>query len=169
MDGPGRFVVQLHDATSRHYDFRLQVDGVLRSWAIPRGPSLDPAQKRLAQPVADHALAHGDFEGVLPDARRGTGAVIIWDRGTYTSLPGRDRAPFSPARALARGHLAFELAGEKLRGGWALTRVAEGRDERWILVKVRDAEADRGRDLVAERPESVVSGLTVDELAEREG
>ena len=154
-------MVQLHDATTRHYDFRLEVEGVLRSWAVPRGPSLDPAQRRLAQPVADHALEHASYEGVLPDARRGTGAVIIWDRGVYTSRDG------SAAQALAAGHLAFELQGEKLRGGWALTRVAEGRDERWVLVKVRDDHADRERDLVEERPESVVSGLTVDELAER--
>jgi DNA ligase D-like protein (predicted 3'-phosphoesterase) len=154
-------VVQLHDATTRHYDFRLEVEGVLRSWAVPRGPAFDPAQRRLAQPVADHALEHASYEGVLPDARRGTGAVIIWDRGVYTSRDG------SAAQALAAGHLAFELEGEKLRGGWALTRVAEGRDERWVLVKVRDDHADRERDLVKERPESVVSGLTVDELAER--
>ena len=139
----------------------------MRSWAVPRGPSLDPAQKRLAQPVADHALEHADFERVIADAPRGSGAVIIWDRGTYTVRAGRDAAPRPAGEALAGGHLAFELDGEKLRGGWALTRVAEGRDERWLLVKVRDGEADRERDLVAERPESVVSGLTVDELAER--
>ena len=153
-------MVQLHDATSRHYDFRLEVDGVLRSWAVPRGPSLDPAQRRLAQPVADHALEHADFEGVIPDAPRGTGAVIIWDRGTYTA-----RGNASAAQALASGHLGFELHGQKLRGGWALTRVAEAPDERWVLVKMRDDSADRDGDLVAERPESVVSGLTVDELA----
>ncbi len=135
---------------------------MLRSWAVPRGPSLDPAQKRLAQPVEDHALEAGEFEGVHPGARRGTGAVIIWDRGTYTSSVAADEA-------LAAGHFAFELDGEKLRGGWALTRVAQGRDERWLLVKVRDHEADRERDLVAERPESVLSGLTVDQLAENGG
>ena len=140
-----RFVLQQHDATTRHFDLRLEVGGVLRSWAVPKGPSLDPADKRLAMAVADHDLAAGDFEGRHAGATRGSGAVIVWDRGTYAVAGGGDAAA-----ALDAGHLAVELHGEKLRGGWALTRVAggaagaRGARERWVLVKVRDGHADRG-------------------------
>jgi DNA ligase D-like protein (predicted 3'-phosphoesterase) len=155
-----RFVLQQHDATRLHFDLRLEVGGVFRSWAVPRGLSLNPADRRLAQPVEDHALSAGDFEGVHAGARRGSGAVIIWDRGTYRSLDVA--APV--ADALAAGHAALWLEGEKLRGGWALTRVAEEPRERWIVVKVRDEHADRDRDIVAERPASVVSGRTLAEL-----
>jgi len=160
-----RFVIQLHDATSLHYDFRLEIDGVLRSWAIPRGLSLDPADRRLAMPVPDHELATGDFEGVHPDSPRGSGAVIIWDRGVYKSLNRKDGHDEPMADALASGHAAFFLEGQKLHGGWALTRVAEAPQERWIVVKMRDRHADRDRDVVAERPESVVSGRTLAEVA----
>jgi DNA ligase D-like protein (predicted 3'-phosphoesterase) len=155
-----RFVLQQHDATRLHFDLRLEVGGVFRSWAVPRGLSLNPADRRLAQPVEDHALSAGDFEGVHAGARRGSGAVIIWDRGTYRSLDVA--APV--ADALAVGHAALWLEGEKLRGGWALTRVAEEPRERWIVVKVRDEHADRDRDIVAERPASVVSGRTLAEV-----
>jgi DNA ligase D-like protein (predicted 3'-phosphoesterase) len=160
-----RFVVQQHDATTLHFDFRLEVGEVLRSWAVPKGPSLDPAQRRLAQPVEDHSLQAGEFEGVHAGARRGSGAVIIWDRGTYRGLGAHGDPTVPVETALAEGHVVIELHGEKLRGQWALTRVASGRDERWVLVKVGDEYADRDRDLVAERPESVVSGLTIEQLA----
>jgi DNA ligase D-like protein (predicted 3'-phosphoesterase) len=159
-----RFVMQQHDATTRHFDFRIEVDGVLRSWAVPKGPSLDPSDKRLAVPVEDHSMQAGEFEGVHESARRGTGAVIIWDHGTYHCPPERDGAA-SVAEALDRGHAVIELDGEKLHGRWALTRVATGKDERWVLVKARDEFADRARDIVAERPESVVSGRTLDEVS----
>src|SRR3954451_15508243 len=155
-----RFVVQQHDATTRHFDLRLEVGGVLRSWAVPKGPSLDPADKRLAMAVQDHSLLAGEFEGRWPGAPRGSGAVIVWDRGTYEPRAGAD-----PATALDAGHLAVELQGSKLRGGWALTRVAREARERWILVKMDDAEADRARDLVADEPASVLSGRTLDEVA----
>jgi DNA ligase D-like protein (predicted 3'-phosphoesterase) len=162
-----RFVLQQHDATTRHFDLRLEVGGVLRSWAVPKGPSLDPADKRLAMAVPDHDLGAGDFEGRHAGATRGSGAVIVWDRGTYRVADGGD-----PGAALAAGHLAVELHGHKLRGGWALTRVAGGPGgpggagprERWVLVKVRDEHADRGRDVVADEPASVLSGRTLDEL-----
>ena len=157
-----RFVVQQHDATTRHFDLRLEVGGVLRSWAVPKGPSLDPADKRLAMAVEDHSMAAGEFEGRRPDAPRGSGAVIVWDEGEWEPLDGGDAAA-----ALDSGHLAFRARGRKLRGGWALTRVARERGgrERWILVKVRDDEADRERDLVADEPASVRTGRTLDELA----
>jgi DNA ligase D-like protein (predicted 3'-phosphoesterase) len=150
----GVFVVQEHQATAHHYDFRLEVDGVMRSWAVPKGPSLDPAAKRLAVEVEDHGLAHNDFEDAL-----GSGGVIIWDRGTYEQ-GGRVAWP----EALERGHAVFVLHGEKLRGGFALQRTRPGAKPQWLLIKRRDDEARPGSDIVAERPESVLSGRTLAEL-----
>jgi bifunctional non-homologous end joining protein LigD len=144
-----RFVVQLHDATTLHYDLRIQAGDVLRSWAVPKGPSLDPAVRRLAVPVADHALEAGDFEGVHEVQRRGSGVVIIWDEGPADVV--RDEP----------GHLAFTAHGRKLSGGFALTRTGQ---RRWILVKARDGQARPGSDITAERPESVRSGRTWQEL-----
>ncbi|MBV9917881.1 MAG: 3'-phosphoesterase [Solirubrobacterales bacterium] len=165
MGSARRYVIQQHSASTEHYDLRLQTGDVLRSWAVPKGPSLNPADRRLAQPVPDHSLGHGDFEGVLPDARRGTGAVIIWDEGTYDLHPTARDGAKTLADALERGHAAIELHGHKLRGGWALTRVAVPPAERWILVKMRDAEADPACDITASRPESVRSGRTLGELS----
>ena len=150
----GVFVVQEHAATARHFDLRLEVDGAMRSWAVPKGPSLDPGAKRLAVPVPDHDLSHNAFEG-----RLGDGGVIVWDRGTYEQ---GGRVPWP--EALDRGHAVFVLHGEKLRGGFALQRTGSGEKPAWLLVKRRDDEARRGSDVVAERPESVVSGRTLDEL-----
>jgi DNA ligase D-like protein (predicted 3'-phosphoesterase) len=150
----GVFVVQEHQATAHHYDFRLEVDGVMRSWAVPKGPSLDPAAKRLAVQVEDHGMGHNDFEGGLGD-----GGVIIWDRGSYEQ-GGRVAWP----EALERGHAVFVLHGEKLRGGFALQRTRPGAKPQWLLIKRRDDDARPGSDIVAERPESVVSGRTLLEL-----
>jgi bifunctional non-homologous end joining protein LigD len=145
-----RFVVQLHDATALHYDLRLQIGDVLRSWAVPRGPSLDPAVRRLAVPVADHTLEAGEFEGVHPDARRGSGAVIIWDEGTVDILSD------------APDHVTFALHGHKLEGRFRLTRTGP---RRWVLVKADDAFAARGSDVVADAPASVRTGRTWQDLA----
>jgi DNA ligase D-like protein (predicted 3'-phosphoesterase) len=147
-----RFVVQLHDATTLHFDFRLQSGDVLRSWAVPKGPSLDPGSRRLAVPVEDHSMSAGEFEGVHAEHRRGSGAVIIWDEGTVKIV--RDEP----------GHISFVLDGQKLSGGFALTRTG---GKRWILVKVRDEHARPGSDIVAERPESIRSGKTWQELRNR--
>jgi len=161
--------VQLHDATRLHYDLRIELGGVLRSWAVPKGPSLDSAVRRLAVPVEDHDLSAGDFEGVHgrdepaaassepPGAgargrpARGSGAVIIWDEGPATIV--RDEP----------GHLSVLLDGSKLSGGFALTSTGE---RRWILVKVRDDAARPGSDITAERPASVRTGRTWQELAD---
>jgi DNA ligase D-like protein (predicted 3'-phosphoesterase) len=151
----GVFVVQQHAATSRHFDLRLEVDGVMRSWAVPRGPSLDPAAKRLAVQVEDHALEHNAFEGELGD----DGGVIVWDRGVYEQ---GGRVPWP--EALDRGHAVFVLHGEKLRGGFALQRTRPGARPQWLLIKRRDDEARPGSDVVAEQPQSVLSGRTLDEL-----
>jgi DNA ligase D-like protein (predicted 3'-phosphoesterase) len=147
---PSRFVVQLHDATTLHFDLRLKVGDVLRSWAVPKGPSLDPGTRRLAVPVEDHALSAGDFEGVHAGHGRGSGAVIIWDEGAAEIV--RDEP----------GHMSFVLHGSKLTGGFALTRTGE---RRWILVKARDDGARAGSDIVAESPASARSGQTWQELA----
>ena len=150
----GAFVVQEHQATAHHYDVRLEVDGVMRSWAVPKGPSLDPAVKRYAIEVEDHSLEHNDFEG-----RTGRGGVIIWDRGTYEQ---GGRVPWP--EALERGHAVFVLNGDKLRGGFALQRTRGGEKPQWLMVKRRDEHARPGSDVAAERPESVQSGRTLDDL-----
>jgi bifunctional non-homologous end joining protein LigD len=145
-----RFVVQLHDATRLHFDLRLQTGEVLRSWAVPKGPSLDPGVRRLAVPVEDHSLAAGDFEGVHEGQSRGTGAVIIWDEGTVEIVRAEP------------GQVSFVLSGGKLSGRFSLIRTGE---RRWILVKARDDSARPGSDIVTERPASVRSGKTWQELA----
>jgi DNA ligase D-like protein (predicted 3'-phosphoesterase) len=152
----GVFVVQAHAATARHFDLRLEVGDVMRSWAIPKGPSLDPAVKRLAVEVADHAKAHNGFEGTLEASR-----VIVWDRGTYEQ-GGRVGWP----EALDRGHAVFVLHGEKLSGGFALQRTRGGAKPQWLLIKRRDESARPGSDIVAERPRSVLSGRTLDDTLE---
>ena len=145
-----RFVVQLHDATTLHFDLRIQVGEVLRSWAVPKGPSLDPRVRRLAVPVEDHSLSAGDYEGVRDGQARGSGAVIIWDEGAAEIIHDEP------------GHLSVILDGSKLAGGFALTRTGE---RRWILVKTRDDCARPGSDIVADQPESVRSGRNWEDLA----
>ncbi|HEX5608605.1 MAG TPA: DNA polymerase ligase N-terminal domain-containing protein [Solirubrobacterales bacterium] len=144
----GVFVVQEHQARAHHFDLRLEVDGAMRSWAVPKGPSLDPAVKRMAIQVEDHSLSHNDFEGELDGGR-----VIVWDRGTYEQ---GGRVPWP--EALERGHAVFVLHGEKLRGGFALQRTRPGEKPQWLLIKRRDEEAKPGTDVVAEQPNSVISG-----------
>ena len=143
----GVFVVQEHQATAHHYDLRLEVDGVMKSWAVPKGPSLDPAVKRLAVEVDDHTKAYNRHE---------SRNVIVWDRGTYEQ---GGRVPWP--EALERGHAVFVLHGEKLRGGFALQRTRPGAKAQWLLIKRKDDEARPGSDIVAERPESVISGRTL--------
>ncbi len=150
----GVFVVQQHAARTRHFDLRLEVAGVMRSWALPKGPSLDPSVKRLAVRAGDHGTDHNAFEGGSDG-----GAVIVWDRGRYEQ-GGRVAWPL----ALDRGHAVFVLHGEKLRGGFALQRTGPDPDGQWLLLKRRDEEARPGSDIVAERPASVLSGRTLDEL-----
>ena len=158
-----RFVVHKHAARQLHYDFRLELEGTLKSWAVPKGPSLDPAEKRLAVHVEDHPLEYGKFEGVIPEKQYGAGSVVVWDRGTWA--PEGD-----PLRGYREGHLKFSLFGKKLRGGWALVRMkgrGQAGKEPWLLIKERDAEAraGHGADLLAEAPASVKSGRTVEEVA----
>ncbi len=157
-----RFVIQKHAARSLHYDFRLEVDGTLRSWAVPKGPSTDPREKRLAVEVEDHPLDYVDFEGTIGKGNYGAGAVIVWDAGTYRNLDeSKDMA-----KAIEGGHAKFWLDGEKLRGGWTLQRTHRGSKPQWLLIKRRDEEADARRNPQSTQPESVRSGRTVEEVAE---
>ncbi len=161
-----RFVIQKHDASRLHYDFRLEADGVLKSWAVPKGPSTDPSEKRLAVPTEDHPIDYIDFEGVIPEGSYGAGPVIVWDRGTYRSTTeGDDGKALSVADAIADGHVRFWLEGEKLRGGYALTRAPGlGSDDSWLLVKMDDEVADARRNPASTEPRSVLSGRTIEEL-----
>src|SRR5881398_2523895 len=154
----GLLIVHMHDATRLHWDLRLEMDGVLRSWAVPKGPSANPADKRLAVKVEDHPLEYGDFEGIIPEGNYGAGAVIVWDRGRWVPLE-------DPHEGMQKGKLLFELHGYKLKGKWTLVKLKKGEKE-WLLIKEKDGYAapDGGGGGGALPPESVLSGLTVEEL-----
>ena len=158
------FVIQKHAARRTHFDFRLEHDGVLKSWAVTRGPSLDPAQKRLAVMTEDHPLDYIDFEGTIGAGNYGAGTVIVWDHGTYTNLDESRDMPTS----IEAGHVKFRLEGEKLRGGWTLQRTHGGEKPQWLLIKRRDADADARRNPESAQPESVQSGRTLEEVAAEE-
>lgn len=148
------FVVQKHQARTLHYDFRLEIDGVLKSWAIPKGPSLNPAEKRLAIMVEDHDLSFGDFEGTIPEGDYGAGEIIIWDKGFWEYLPDKQRA--TAKEAIGNGKLRFLLYGMKLKGGWQLARLRRAKAE-WILTKNADEHADDTIDIAKSSPSSVLS------------
>jgi DNA ligase D-like protein (predicted 3'-phosphoesterase) len=160
-------VIQQHDATAMHYDFRLEAGGVMKSWAVPKGPSTNPKEKRLAMPTEDHPLDYADFEGVIPEKQYGAGPVIVWDAGTYRNLTEKNGREVAVENAVEAGHVKVWLQGEKVRGGYALTRTAGGgsRRPRWLLVKLKDEEADARRNPVKTQPESVKTGRTIEELA----
>jgi DNA ligase D-like protein (predicted 3'-phosphoesterase) len=160
-----RFVVQKHAARRLHYDFRLEVAGVLKSWAVPRGPSNDPAEKVMAVPTEDHPLEYATFEGVIPTGEYGGGAVIVWDAGTYQNQTERRGAEVPMAEAIEQGHLSFWLEGQKLHGGYALTRFRTGRSEAWLLVKKRDQAVDTRSDPRTSEPSSALSGRRLEEVA----
>src|SRR5947199_5135926 len=155
------FVVQKHGATQLHYDFRLEADGVLKSWAVPKGPSLDPNVKRLAMQVEDHPVNYADFEGVIPEGEYGGGTVMVWDTGVY--------APENPEgvlKGLAKGDLKFTVLGEKLKGSFVLVRT---RDRQWLLIKHRDKYAKEGEDITETQPYPGRQKSTLAEIAEDEG
>jgi DNA ligase D-like protein (predicted 3'-phosphoesterase) len=162
-----RFVVQQHDASTEHYDFRLEAGGVLKSWAVPKGPSLDPGDKRLAVATEDHPLEYAGFEGVIEPGEYGAGPVIVWDRGYYVNRShDADGHQVPAASAIERGHVTFDLHGRKLRGRFSLTRMRRRGKDQWLLVKSDDEFADRRRDPVRSRPESVKSGKRIGDLAQ---
>ncbi|MER0478646.1 DNA polymerase ligase N-terminal domain-containing protein [Streptomyces sp. Edi2] len=165
------FVVQIHDARTLHFDFRLEVDGVLKSWSVPKGPSADPQDKRLAMPTEDHPLEYRDFEGVIAEGEYGAGTVIVWDEGSYRPLPGRKDRSRTFGEALERGHASFWLDGSKLHGGYALTRFrggGPGEREAWLLVKESDERAGHRGTPDAHRARSVRSGRTLKRVAQEE-
>jgi DNA ligase D-like protein (predicted 3'-phosphoesterase) len=161
------FVIQMHDASSLHYDFRIEVDGVLKSWAVPKGPSTDPREKRLALPTEDHPMDYADFEGVIPAGEYGAGTVLIWDKGTYENVTEKDGEIIPIADALESGHALIRLHGKKISGGYALQRTGRDDDERWLLVKMKDDGADARRNPVSTEPKSVSSDLTLAQIRER--
>lgn len=165
------FVIQKHQASSLHYDFRIEVDGVLKSWAVPKGPSTDPSVKRLAVPTEDHPLGYADFEGVIPEGEYGGGTIMVWDRGTYRNLKETDESgdePPSVEAQLEDGHATIWLEGEKLRGGYALIRTGDGSEARWLLIKMDDDGADARRNPTSTESKSVKTGRTLEEISEEE-
>ncbi len=159
------FVIQKHDASSLHYDFRLEVDGVLKSWAVPKGPSTDPKEKHLAVPTEDHPIEYAAFEGVIPEGEYGGGTVLVWDTGTYRNITEKDGKEVPAAEAIKNGHIAVRLEGEKLRGGYALTRFRTGKGEAWLLIKMNDEEANPHRNPVTTEPRSVLTSRSLEEVA----
>jgi DNA ligase D-like protein (predicted 3'-phosphoesterase) len=159
-------VVQRHDASRLHFDFRLEAGGVLKSWAVPKGPSMDPRERRLAVATEDHPLDYLDFEGVIEEGQYGAGTVIVWDTGTYRNLTEADGKEIAVERAVEQGHVVVWLDGKKLRGGFALNRFRSKND--WLLVKMRDEAADARRNPARTQPESVLTGRTNEDLAASE-
>jgi bifunctional non-homologous end joining protein LigD len=165
--GPPRFVVQKHAARRLHYDVRFEAEGVLISWAVPKGPSLDPGVKRLAVHVEDHPLDYATFEGTIPAGEYGGGAVIVWDEGSYRNLTEKSGKPVAVVDAVSSGHLSVWLEGTKLRGGWSFTRTGAGDQrgqESWIMVKRNDEFASRSTDITTEAPDSAVSGRSLEQV-----
>jgi DNA ligase D-like protein (predicted 3'-phosphoesterase) len=162
------FVIQKHDARNLHYDFRIEVNGVLKSWAVPKGPSLDPKIKRLSIETEDHPMDYADFEGTIPEGEYGGGTVMVWDKGTYRNLKEKDGREVPMEKCIENGHLTIRLEGKKLGGGYSLTRFKK-EDRQWLLVKMDDEEADARRNPVAAEPDSALTGRTLIEIAEEGG
>ena len=163
--GQPMFVIQKHAARRLHYDFRLEVAGTLKSWAIPKGPSTNPKDKRLAVPTEDHPLEYAGFEGIIPEGEYGAGTVLVWDIGTYRNITEKKGQPIPLDQALAHGHITVWLAGKKLQGAYSLTRFKQGKDESWLLVKKDDPQADATQDILETRPESALTGRGLEEVA----
>jgi bifunctional non-homologous end joining protein LigD len=161
------FVIQKHAASRLHYDLRLELDGVMKSWAVPKGPSLDPAVKRLAMQVEDHPVEYNKFEGTIPQGEYGGGTVMLWDRGTYR-YAGDASDPLEALRhGYQKGDFKFVLQGKRLRGSWVLVRTRRGSPERaqWLLIKHRDEEAAPDSEVTSEYDTSVATGRTMEEIA----
>lgn len=161
------FVIQKHDASNLHYDLRLEIDGTLKSWSVPKGPSIDPSEKRLAIPVEDHPLDYADFEGVIPEGQYGAGTVMIWDKGTYQNLKKYDDTTVPIEKCYENGRIEISLDGEKISGGYALIQ-AKKMDGNWLLVKMDDDEADARRNPVSTEKKSAETGRTLKEIEEEE-
>jgi DNA ligase D-like protein (predicted 3'-phosphoesterase) len=160
------FVIQEHDATTHHFDLRLEIEGVLVSWAVPKGPSTDPRDKRLAIRTEDHPLEYANFEGVIPEDAYGGGTVIVWDAGAYRNLLADKDDPSDMATSLKNGHIEVWLEGQKVRGGYAIVHVKPGgADDHWLLIKMDDEAADARRNPTSTQRRSVLSGRTIKQVA----
>ena len=157
------FVVQKHDASRLHYDFRLEVGGTLKSWAVPKGPSSDPSVKRLAVPTEDHPMEYADFEGVIPEGEYGGGTVMVWDTGTYETFPDKEgEESLSSEESFERGSMKIRLHGKKMKGEWAIFNM-KGKKE-WLLMKKKDRHAGSGDTLIKDHPNSALTGKSLDEI-----
>jgi len=164
------FVIHKHDASQLHYDLRLELNGVLKSWAVPKGPSLDPKERRLAVQVEDHPLEYATFEGTIPEGEYGAGTVMLWDSGWWEPdeawmREAKGGQVLSPEEGLAKGDLKFVIHGQKLNGSWALVQMKGRGDKNWLLIKHRDDWARPGFDITKEAPDSVASGRSLEEIA----
>jgi DNA ligase D-like protein (predicted 3'-phosphoesterase) len=163
------FVVQKHDASRLHYDFRIEIDGVLKSWAVPKGPSLNAKEKRLAVATEDHPIEYADFEGVIPEDQYGGGTVMVWDAGTYRNLKEEQEGKSKTMeQAYKDGEITIWLDGKKLKGGFALIRTNKRGSDQWLLIKMNDQKADGRRNPVSTQPKSVLSGRTLKQITKQE-
>ncbi|MAT37984.1 MAG: DNA ligase [Ectothiorhodospiraceae bacterium] len=160
-NGGNRFVIQKHDASNLHYDLRLEVDGVLKSWAVPKGPSTDPSERRLAIRTEDHPTEYANFEGVIPEDEYGGGTLLVWDTGEFKNLRAEKDEPLTMEESLDDGLLEVWLEGEKLQGGYAMKRT---RKSQWLLIKMKDDAADARRNPVSTEPDSVLSGRSLADI-----
>ncbi|MBI2545895.1 DNA ligase [Candidatus Woesearchaeota archaeon] len=160
------YVIQQHHARRIHYDFRIEVDGVLTSWVIPKGPSTDPEIKRLAVMTEDHPMEYANFEGIIPEGGYGAGSVIVWDNGTYENISRFENMK----DAVKAGHIVIKITGKKLKGEFALMRMRARNPfekEQWLFLKMKDGYAQPGYDVTSEKPKSIVSGLTLEQLEKK--
>lgn len=162
------FVIQKHDASNLHYDFRLEIGEVLKSWAVPKGPSTDPKVKRLAIMTEDHPLEYANFEGIIPEGEYGAGTVQVWDTGGFRNLKKKDGDTMPLEEALDQGQVEVWLEGQKIRGGYALIHTPRTGKDNWLLIKMKDDEADARRNPVSTEPESVLTGRSLEEIKAEE-
>jgi DNA ligase D-like protein (predicted 3'-phosphoesterase) len=161
------YVIQKHDARNLHYDFRIAVGEVLKSWAVPKGISTDKSEKRLAIRTEDHPLEYANFEGVIPENEYGGGTVMIWDRGKYKNITEKNGKKIDLSDAIDKGHFLIWIEGEKIKGGYAMTRIRKKDKEQWLLVKMDDEHADARRNPVSTAPDSVISGDSLEEIRKK--
>ncbi|HLR24917.1 MAG TPA: DNA polymerase ligase N-terminal domain-containing protein [Fodinibius sp.] len=167
--GRPTFVIQKHDASNLHYDFRLEVEGTLKSWAVPKGPSTDPSDKRLAIPTEDHPLDYANFEGEIPEGQYGAGTVMVWDSGTFENIKEHEGQKVPLPECYANGQIEVDLKGEKVSGGYALVLTgSDRREDNWLLIKMDDDRADARRNPTSTENKSVESGRTLEEIANDE-
>lgn len=167
ITGKNIFVVQKHDASNLHYDFRIEMDGVLKSWAVPKGPSINPSQRRLAVETEDHPIDYADFEGIIPEGEYGAGVVIVWDTGTYQNKTRKEGTDISIKEAYENGHITMVLDGQRLKGEYALIKTK--RNNQWLLIKKDDSEANREINITEKYQDSVLSNKTLEQLKSSKG